>query len=211
MPASSPGCAGWCAPALRAAGHGSRRPRSPACRSGRDTKQRTDGQADATVNPRLEVLPAPVIHADLAALVALPMAHEDRATPSVEVGLREREHLADAKTSAPQHHDERARSHAYWRRSGLAHHGHDLFDLRPSADRPDSAGPCCAAGDRSGSREASLGSDGNRRHRATAKRSWAPPWGRGIRFGAVSTAPLTAQSIGAATALPTRASAPRRR
>jgi len=43
----------------------------------------------------IDVLPGPAVHADLATLVALAMADDHRSRASVEVGLGERERLAD--------------------------------------------------------------------------------------------------------------------
>src|SRR5215212_6463367 len=49
-----------------------RRPGPPARGAVDDTKQRPDGQLDARVEPWFELLPGPVVHADLAAAAALP-------------------------------------------------------------------------------------------------------------------------------------------
>src|SRR4051812_18503625 len=53
--------------------------------------------------PRLQLLPGPVVHADLAAATALAAAHEQRAAPRVEIGRAERERLVNAQAGAPQH------------------------------------------------------------------------------------------------------------
>jgi hypothetical protein len=52
-----------------------------------DAEQRTDRHRLASFEPWLELLEAPVVHADLAALAALAAAHQHRATPRVEVEL----------------------------------------------------------------------------------------------------------------------------
>src|SRR4051812_43338896 len=59
--------------------------------SGEHAEQRADRQLDAEVLPLLQLLPGPVVHADLAPAAALPSADEDRAAAGVEVGLGERE------------------------------------------------------------------------------------------------------------------------
>src|SRR3954468_8594113 len=51
---------------------GSRRPRASARRSGGDAQQRTDRELDARGEPGLQLLPGPVVHADLAATAPLP-------------------------------------------------------------------------------------------------------------------------------------------
>jgi hypothetical protein len=54
------------------------------------------------------VRPRPAIHSDLAALIALTVADEQRATDRVEVGLVERERLADPNPGTPQDDDDAA-------------------------------------------------------------------------------------------------------
>jgi hypothetical protein len=77
--------------------------------------------------PRLEVLPAPVVHADLAA-AALAATHEQRAATRVKVRFAERESLVDAQARAPQHDDEGAQSCSVHAGAGVSHHGDDLGD-----------------------------------------------------------------------------------
>src|SRR3954447_19018189 len=45
--------------------------------SGENAEQRADRQLDADAQPLLQLLPGPVVHADLAAAAALPAADED--------------------------------------------------------------------------------------------------------------------------------------
>jgi hypothetical protein len=52
--------------------------------------------------PGTQLLPAPGVHADLAAATALAVAHEQRPAPRVEVALAERQRLGDAQAAAPQ-------------------------------------------------------------------------------------------------------------
>jgi hypothetical protein len=51
-------------------------------------KQGPDAQGDAEAQPRVDLVPCPAIHADLASLAAFASADEDRAAVSVEVTLR---------------------------------------------------------------------------------------------------------------------------
>src|SRR5215216_2673884 len=61
-----------------------------------DAEQRPDRQLNAHVEPGRELFPGPVVHPDLAAAAALAAPHQQRAAARVEVGLGERERLADA-------------------------------------------------------------------------------------------------------------------
>ncbi|MDP8909800.1 MAG: hypothetical protein M3N47_11965 [Chloroflexota bacterium] len=70
---------------------------------GDDAKQRADGKFGAGVEPRLELLPGPLVHADLAAAAALAAPHEQRPAPAIEVALVQQQGLVDVKTGAPQH------------------------------------------------------------------------------------------------------------
>jgi hypothetical protein len=80
------------------------------------------------IEPRLDVLPAPPVHADLAALAALAAANEHRAGRAVGIVFGGRQRLADAQASPPQHDDERTGSQAIRR---LARAPHNRNDLRP--------------------------------------------------------------------------------
>ena len=71
-----------------------------------------DRQLDADVQPLLQLLPGPAVHADLAAATALPAADEDRAAAGVEVSLGERERFVDAQPGAPEHDDHSAHPQA---------------------------------------------------------------------------------------------------
>jgi hypothetical protein len=106
------------------------RPSATAGRSGEHTEQRTDGQLDADVQPLLQLLPGPVVHADFAPAAALAAADEDCAAAWVEVRLGERECFVDAQAGAPEHDDQSAHPQAVRRPTGLSHDGADLLDLR---------------------------------------------------------------------------------
>jgi hypothetical protein len=50
-----------------------------------DAQQSADRQRGAQVQPWLDLLPAPAVHADLAPLAALAASHEDRAGAAVKI------------------------------------------------------------------------------------------------------------------------------
>jgi hypothetical protein len=56
--------------------------------------------------------------------------HQQRSAARVEVGLGERERLADAQAGAPQRDDQAAQAAAVDAVAGAAHDGHDLLDRR---------------------------------------------------------------------------------
>src|SRR5919204_1775534 len=71
-------------------------------------KQRPDRQLGARGQPRAQLFPAPLVHADLAPTAALAVAHQQRSTTLVEVVLGERERLLDAQPGTPQDDDHRS-------------------------------------------------------------------------------------------------------
>src|SRR3954464_1175965 len=73
-----------------------------------------------------ELLPGPVVHADLAAATALAAAHEQRAAPRIEVRLAEGEGLVDPQARAPQHDDQRAQPRRMKPAAGVSYDGDDL-------------------------------------------------------------------------------------
>jgi hypothetical protein len=76
------------------------------------------------------VRPGPAVHSDLAALIALAGADEQRAAIGVEVGLVERQRLADPQPGTPEHDDNAAQPDAVGTISGSAHHCDDLLHAR---------------------------------------------------------------------------------
>src|SRR5512144_1138590 len=86
--ASSTACAcrSWCVGPLAATR-----------RAGEDAEERPDGQFESALEPRLELGPSPRVHADLAAAPTLATPDEQRATALIEIGLSERQRLADAQ------------------------------------------------------------------------------------------------------------------
>ena len=105
-------------------------PGPPTGRAVDDAEQRPDRQLEAGGEPRSQLLPAPGIHADLAAATALAVAHEQRPAPAVEIALAERQRLGDAQAAAPEDHDQGAEPVAVGVIVGLSHHGNDLFHGR---------------------------------------------------------------------------------
>jgi hypothetical protein len=93
-----------------------------------DAEQRADGELEPASEPWLQLLPCPLVHADFAAPLALTAANEQRAAAVVEVGLVERESLANAQAGAPVHHDQAAQAAALRAVAGGAHDGDDLLD-----------------------------------------------------------------------------------
>ena len=106
------------------------RPRPPPCRAGDDAEQRSDRQRHPRLQPGLKLLPRPVVHPDLAAPAALATPHQQRPAARVQVGLGERERLADPQAGPPQHDDQAAQPLAVHAVARLAHDGHDLLDRR---------------------------------------------------------------------------------
>ncbi|HYY85344.1 MAG TPA: hypothetical protein VE686_12695, partial [Beijerinckiaceae bacterium] len=51
-----------------------------------DTEQRADWKPDTSFEPPLELVPAPCVHADLAAASALAATHEQHAASVIEIG-----------------------------------------------------------------------------------------------------------------------------
>ena len=98
--------------------------------SGDDAEQRSDGELEARVEPWLELLPAPCVHADFAAPSAFAVADEQRPAPLVEVSFAERERFLDALTCPPEDHDEPSQALPVWAVAGCAHHGDNLLNLR---------------------------------------------------------------------------------
>lgn len=64
-------------------------------RAGDDAEQRPHRELEPGGQPRLQLLPCPVVHADLASASALAATDQHGAAARVEVGFGERERLAD--------------------------------------------------------------------------------------------------------------------
>ncbi|MGB9183506.1 MAG: hypothetical protein WCB67_05525 [Solirubrobacteraceae bacterium] len=59
------------------------------------TQHRADRKLATNLEPRIELLPSPTIHSDLAALAALATPDEYGAARSVQVALLQRQRFAD--------------------------------------------------------------------------------------------------------------------
>jgi hypothetical protein len=95
-----------------------------------DADQRSDRELEASVEPWLELLPAPRVHADFAAPSAFAMADEQRPTPLVEVSFAQQERCLDPEARPPEDHDKPSQALPMWAVAGCAHHGDDLLNLR---------------------------------------------------------------------------------
>jgi hypothetical protein len=71
-----------------------------------NTEERADWEPDAQLEPWLQLVPRPRIHADFAPTSSLAATHEQRAAPVVKVGFAERERFLDAQPRAPEDHDQ---------------------------------------------------------------------------------------------------------
>jgi hypothetical protein len=110
------------------AGRGAR-PVPTARRAVDDAEQRADRELAPHIEPGLEFIPAPRVHADLAAAPALTAPDQERAAALIEICFRERERLLDAQPGSPQDDDQTAKSPAVRAVAGLAHHRDDLLHL----------------------------------------------------------------------------------
>src|SRR5215218_968797 len=137
-----------------------------------DAEQRPDRQLGTRGEPGAQLFPAPGVHADLAPSAALALADEQRPAVLVEIGLEQRKRLVDAQPGAPEHHDHCPHSIAVAVISGLAHG--PRRSPPPWADRPGSAGPCCAARVPRDDRVAWRASDAGQRRQAARTRTWGP-------------------------------------
>jgi hypothetical protein len=95
-----------------------------------DAEQRSGRQLDTRLQPRVELRPGPIVHADLAAPRSLPAPDEQRSATPIEVAFGERERLMDPQASAPQDGDQAARPATVDAVAGTAHYRDDLLDRR---------------------------------------------------------------------------------
>jgi hypothetical protein len=134
-------CLSWCGakrrrnPALTAVRRSSARAAAldqwRPCRTVDDAKQRPDWKLESQLEPRVQFLPAPCVHADLATPAALAASDEQRAASLVEIGLGKGKPFLDAQPRSPQDHDQRAQPAAVRVVTGGPHDGDVLLDLRP--------------------------------------------------------------------------------
>jgi hypothetical protein len=78
----------------------------------------------------LQLLPAPVVHPDLATSASLPAADEQRTAAAIKIGFAEGEGLVDAKAGSPQHDDQSAKPTTLDTVAGATHDRDDLLDSR---------------------------------------------------------------------------------
>ena len=105
-----------------------RRPGTTARAAVDDAEQRTDWQRDPRDEPRVKLLPTPVIHPDLATSSSLAATNEQGTAAAIEVCLTQRKHLVDAKTGAPQHHREPTKPLTVQTIASDAHDRDDFLD-----------------------------------------------------------------------------------
>jgi len=86
--------------------------------------------ARAGGQPRLQLLPGPVIHADFPPPAALAAPDHYRTPTRVEVGLAECERLGDPQPGAPEHDDQAAQALSVGGVAGGAQYRDDLLDCR---------------------------------------------------------------------------------
>jgi hypothetical protein len=80
------------------------------------------------LEPAVQVLKPPIVHPDLATLVALPVPDQHRPARRVDIRLAQRQRLGDPQSCAPQHGDHRPDAQAVAVSAGQAHDGDDLLD-----------------------------------------------------------------------------------
>jgi len=87
-----------------------------------------DGKLYSGGEPRLQLLPRPVVHTDLAAAAALAATDQHGAPPPIKIGLSERERLADPQPGTPEHDDQGSQAPPVDRLAGGAYDRDDLLD-----------------------------------------------------------------------------------
>jgi hypothetical protein len=145
------------------------------------------------------------------------LCRDGQAQPHAAAGPRRSRRaraLRRSATRSPQHHDQRAQTHAHGVRARGTHHGDDLLDAGPVCWG--SAGPCCVAGGRRDRRErGGLAPVAGRIKKDRVHR--APPWRERVaqpsRRQATAPAPHSMARCwtGARRVAETRAHAGRRR
>ena len=103
-------------------------PRPSAGASVDDAKQRTDRQRDARDEPRVKLLPSPIVHPDLPPSPSLAATDEQRAAAAIEIRLAQRERFVDAHAGAPQHNKQSAKPTTVQTIAGDPHDRNDLLD-----------------------------------------------------------------------------------
>jgi hypothetical protein len=102
----------------------------PPCRAVDDAEEWADREVEPQVQPRLQLLPAPLVHADLSAAAALAAPDKQRAAAAVQARLAKRQRLVDAQPGPPKHDDHTAQPTSVTAIAGRPHDGDDLLDGR---------------------------------------------------------------------------------
>src|SRR3954468_8534377 len=103
----------------------------PAARAAVDhAEQRADRHLLARLEPWLELLEAPVVHADLTAAATFAAPHERGAAAPVQAGVGQLERLLEAQPGAPQRDDQPAGARAVYAVATIAHDRDDLLGSR---------------------------------------------------------------------------------
>jgi hypothetical protein len=95
-----------------------------------DAQQRADRKVCADLEPGLELIPRPTIHADLSATATLAATNQDSAALLVQIGFGETERLADPQAGAPEQDDQRTEPVTVGTVASRPHHRDDLVDRR---------------------------------------------------------------------------------
>jgi hypothetical protein len=101
-----------CRDAAELAADGGGRPGPAAGAAVDDAEQRPDRQLRPRGEPGAQLLPAPLVHADLAPPAALAAADQQRSASRVEVVLGKSERLLEPQPGTPQQDDHRAQREA---------------------------------------------------------------------------------------------------
>ena len=107
---------------------GRRLPAATGCRSVDHTQQRSDRELPADLEPRVELLPGPTVHPDLATLAAFATPHEHRTARAIQIALLQSERFADPQASASEQHYQRTKSVTVGTVPDGAHDSDDLLD-----------------------------------------------------------------------------------
>jgi hypothetical protein len=102
---------------------------APASRTRDDAQKRADRQLASELEPRLQLLPCPTVHADFAPATALAAPHEHRAAGLVEIAFGQLERLVDPEPGSPEDHDQGPHPAAVRPVARSAHDGDDFLDL----------------------------------------------------------------------------------
>jgi hypothetical protein len=106
------------------------RPRPSPRGSLNDAEQVPDGKDSALRRPGTQLSPAPIIHADPAALTALAVPHQQGAAALVEIALGEVESFRDTQPSTPQNDDQPTQTITVDANARVAHHSNDFLNPR---------------------------------------------------------------------------------